>query len=227
MQYTQKRRIMLNGIQNEFKFKYPDIYLQIERDGNLDWGEQGPNQTVSHELRKKPPLLLFGNDFRLLDEDRIRKLLIQFRSGWDSSGKFVPFGRNGAGDYFAFVFGTQNTLEYICKLNRNSDEGFVLAKNFDDFLFRELLHAAYNINEFDIDENDFDEFRANLYAMLNSHRAYINNRRVKILEEVYSRPISRFDDEEFGMIDENMFYEILDQEIKFDLLDKKFKYRKL
>ena len=220
---------MLSDIENLFGFKYPKAYLEAEQDGMLDWGKQGPNwyRDVFPTLRKTPPLLLFGNDFRLLDEARVKELLFQFRVDWDNEGKYVPFGRTGAGDHFSFVFDTSGSVVYISKLARDSERELILARCFEDFLFRELLHAAYDINEFDIEEFDVDEFKDDLLAMLASHKKYLTPQKFKILENIYQCSIVGQSEDEFGMIDEREFFDILGREIGFDRLNTIISYRKL
>lgn len=217
---------MIADIQNEFDFNFPALYVKIEQDGNLNWGTQGPNwyKEIYPLLRENPPFLLFCNDFKILDEEQIRKLIHQFRADWDKLGLFVPFGKNGAGDYISFRFNENKEIDCICKLSRKTEFGYVLARNFEDFLFRELLLATYDINESDIEEGE-EDFLQDLQAMLNSHKKYLPKRQFDILQKIYYLPINQYEDEQFGMIDSNEFDALLESEVTNDLMPKEFTYR--
>ena len=57
----------LEQIEQQFNFKYPELYKALYENGMLDWGEPGPNwyATFWEKFKSNPPLLLFGNDFEL------------------------------------------------------------------------------------------------------------------------------------------------------------------
>ena len=52
----------LEQIEQQYGFKYPELYHKLYNDKMLDWGEFGPNwhATYWEKFKINPPLLLFG-----------------------------------------------------------------------------------------------------------------------------------------------------------------------
>lgn len=185
----------------------------------LDWGGQRPGwyEEVYPKIRKNPPFLLFSGDFRLIEVADLEKELLRTEQRLGNIFKLIPFGRDGAGDFYVFKFHPNGNLESICILNW--DESLVtLAKDFEDFVFRALLGAVVQINPEDI-END-DEYNKDLFAMLESHKPYITQGRYEKLKSIYSKEITE-NDGEFGKISIDEYYKMLIQEINFPDLHKK------
>ncbi|WP_200848023.1 hypothetical protein, partial [Rhizobium sp. 18055] len=75
------------------------------------------------------------------------------------------------------------------------------------------------INPEDIE--DEDEYNKDLFAMLESHKPYLSSERFEILKSVYEKEIEENDDE-FGKISIDEYYELLNKEIDFPGINKKF-----
>jgi hypothetical protein len=203
---------MLHDLENKFNFKYPDFYINLYNDGMLDWGKLGPNWTkdIYPKIRGNPPFLLFANDFKIIPLDEIEKNINKLNN-FSNNKKYIPFGKNGAGDLYSIEYTDKESIRAICIVKRN-EEIIYLAKNFDDFIFRELLGTCVQINPYDLE--DEPEFLENIKNMLNSHKKYITNDRYLILERIYNLPIQEEDEDNFGMISIDDYFDILKKEIK-------------
>lgn len=211
---------MLKALEEQFGFSYPEIYLRLEKDNMLDWGKQGPNwyKEVYPNIRCKPPILLFSGEFKIIPKIDLAKEIEKVALRVSNRCKLVPFGRDGSGNLYVFNYAGDGSLDSLDILNR--DGSLVkLAKSFEDFIFRQLLGAVVQINPEDIE--DEDEYNKDLFAMLESHKPYLSSERFEILKSVYEKEIEENDDE-FGKISIDEYYELLNKEIDFPGINKKF-----
>lgn len=213
---------MIENIEEKFGFKYPKLFHRLNEDGMLDWGKTGSGWHADcyPKLRKKPPFLLFASDFKLMQMDEVEKQIVKLKSKSGMFSRVVPFAKTGSGDLYCFVYGVTDAPDFLCKFNKRTDVSVKLAKTLDDFMFRELLGAVAEIDpeEFQDDEHSFVE---DLQAMLASHRAYLSEHRFTILEKFYRAEFSEQDDT-FGALSLNDFFETLEQEIDFKGMGEKF-----
>jgi hypothetical protein len=209
-------------VENTFEFKYPELFHKLNTDGILDSGKSGPGWYENYypKLRKKPPFLLFAGEFELMELDQVEKVILKIKSKSGSYLYVVPFGKTGAGNLYCFVYGANKSLDFICLFNKRTDESIKLAKSLEDFMFRELLGAVAEINPDYFQDNE-QSFIEDLQAMLASHKAYLSERRFAILEKFYGTPISEQDDT-FGAMSLDEFFDVLKQEIDFEGFGEKF-----
>lgn len=213
---------MLEDIERKLNVQLPKLYRDLFSDGMLDWGEQGPDwyDNIYPKLRAKPPLLLFADDFRLIPPGKVIDYAEALKLATSDFHAIVPIGRNGAGELYCLLFRSPTAVDSICKVNKRTGASVRLTKDLSDFVFRELLGTVVQINEEDL-ESEVD-FLKDIDAMLQSHKIYINEGHLKILENVYAKPIKQQGDGEIGMISLDEYYSILEEEISFDGLNKKF-----
>ncbi len=210
---------MLKVIEEKFGFSYPEIYLRLDKDNMLDWGRQGADwyAEVYPKIRDKPPFLLFVGEFNIIQkEDLLRETEKVARRVGDVF-KLIPFGRDGSGNLFVMNYAADSVLDSIGIFNRDGSL-IKLAKTFDDFIFRQLLGAVVQINPEDIE--DVGEYDRDLFAMLESHKPYLSPGRFSILKSVYAKEIVEEDDE-FGKVSIDEYYELLHKEIYFSEINKK------
>jgi len=105
----------------------------------------------------------------------------------------------------------------------------VLAKNLQDFIFRNLLEDLTNMEYSRIAWQG--NLKINSANILKTHRPYLKQNQVKKLEEFYNREVIEYKETyptcEFlikGLITQEELKEILQQEIGFADLDKEFEY---
>ncbi len=211
---------MLKAIEEQFGFSYPESYLGLDKDNMLGRGRQGPNwyAEVYPGIRRRPPFLVFVGEFKIIPENdlvrEIEKVALRVGERW----KLIPFGRDGSGNLYVLNYTAEGSLDSVDVFNR--DGSLVkLAKSFEDFIFRQLLGAVVQINPEDIE--DEDEYNKDLFAMLESHKPYLSPERFALLKSVYGKEVGE-DDDEYGKISIDEYYELLNKEIYFSEIDKKY-----
>ncbi len=180
-------------------------------------------------LREKPPLLFMEHkslDFRLLEIEQVDTLLSGTSKHIDDAlGTIIPFATTYRGDSYAFYPKLiKNGNMPIILAYHSSNCAVVLAQNLNDFIFRFMLEASVELN---MNVSDEEGFRTALFAMLNSHKKYLTQKRIDILTHVYNSSISEYHLKKLmipyrymGFISREKIDSILKTEISFDLLDE-------
>ena len=228
----------LEQIEQQFNFKYPELYKKLYNEGMLDWGEFGKNwyATYWEKFKSNPPLLLFGYDIEFLEFNRITEEIKAFKDPEDyretnPEFQFIPFAQTGGGDLYVFQFDKRRGNDIpITLVPHDSEEAIILAKNLQDFIFRKMLECVVSIDEYSkaID----GDLKANLLNMLRTHKPYLSQRQVAKIEEVYSRNLFEYkykvpNGREYaakGLISRDEYNDTIQQEIGFEDLDKEFVY---
>lgn len=231
----------LSQLEKELNITYPEIYKNLYVNSMLDWKNDGNDwyDNIFPTLKENPPLLLFAEDIEIWDP-------IEYKAGieeilhhevYDIQEKFklVPFAKNGAGDLYVFQYDLEQNGEIpISFFPHDDSELEVQAKNFQDFIFRQLLESVTEIGEVLVFEDDSEEeIKIHLYNQLRTHRPYLTEKQIAVLEEIYARAIfdysyaspnnkSTFEARGLATFDE--VEEILKREIDFPLLNTKIDY---
>ncbi|MDR2236754.1 MAG: SMI1/KNR4 family protein [Chryseobacterium sp.] len=230
----------LQDLETEFNFTYPVLYRQLYDDQMLDWGPEGNGwyTNVFPALKENPPLLLFGNDIEIWDpvayHGGIREIINHEVYDINPKYRMVPFAKNGAGDLYVFQFdGEVNGEIPVTFFPHDDSEAEFLAKNLQDFIFRQLLESLTEMDEYSMFEGDSEEeIRKNLHNQLRTHRRYLTLRQIEILEDIYQRDIfeytyktpngSQF--EAKGLLTFDELEKLINREIAFEKLNTKFDY---
>lgn len=189
----------LPEIERQHGFSYPSLYRQLEQDGMLDVGEYGPDwhNTVLPTLKDRPTLLLFANDFELLNVDMVAEELACLAEPDDDrqidpAFTFIPFAQTGAGDHYCFFpTGVADGEVPIVLLWHDQDEAQYLARNFQDFIFSMLLDSMADQDTYN-DVGD-EEFREQLENMLGTHAPYLSPRQNEVLRTLLARDIADYE----------------------------------
>jgi hypothetical protein len=233
----------LEQIEQQFNFRYPELYKKLYDDGMLDCGEYSPNwhSIYWEKFRTNPPLLFFGYDIELLDFTKlITQVVKEIEAFKDPNDyrktkpefQFVPFAKTGGGDLYVFQFDkAEGENVPITLLYHDEINGVILAKNLQDFIFRVLLECVVDIDDCSTVAED-GNLKENLFNMLRTHKPYLTQGQVEKLEEIYNRDLFEYkykvpNGREFsstGLISRNELEETLKQEIGFEDLDKEFAY---
>ena len=229
----------LSQLEKELNIVYPEIYKKLFTNNMLNWGETGIEwyDHVFPTLKANPPLLLFGNDIEIWDPiaftSRIKE--IKNRKVYDIASRYelVPFAKNGAGDLYVFQYDLKNGDDIpISFFPHDDDQLQVVAKNFQDFIFRQLLESVTEIDEYSMFDEDEVEIKEHLHNQFRTHKPYLLPRQIEILEEIYARDIIEYsyklpkgrDEEAEGLATFDEVEKILKEEIDFEYLDKEFDY---
>jgi len=226
-------------IEKKYKFKFPKLFKTLWDDGMLDWmnghtGEFGNNEswasTIYPKIREKPPLLLHtgGFDFEMLTAETI--LNWKFDEVWNvDEHKFIPFAKTEEGNIYAFYDGIKTEGEpAIVFIWNDMNETEVLAKNFEDFIFRKMLEAAYDIDKdelrADYKEQGFKGYQEDIQRDLKSISPYIKLQYREILEEIYYREKILETMFTYGLIEHKKLGVLLESYLNFKEFDLVFEH---
>jgi len=231
----------LEDLEKEFNFTYPELYKQLYADKMLDWGSDGNGwyANVFLKLKENPPLLLFGSDIEIWDpivyRDGIREMINHEIYDINPKYRMLPFAKNGAGDMFVFQLDMENNGEIPITFFGHDSDAEILAKNLQDFIFRQLLESLTEIDEYSMFYEDSEEkIKQNLHNQLKTHRKYLKAEQVEILEDFYQRDIFEYtyktpNGSEFeakGLLTFDDLEKLIKQEMAFEKLNIKFDYWK-
>ncbi|MBB1139125.1 SMI1/KNR4 family protein [Myroides sp. WP-1] len=230
----------LEDIEKELNIQYPVLYKKLFADGLLDSGPTGINwyKDSFPKLKQNPPLLLFAEDIEIWNPIEYKAGILEILDPevYDLAQRFqfVPFAKNGAGDLYVFQFDLQDGNDIPITFFPHDDcEVEVVAKNLQDFIFRQLVEATREIDDCSlVFEEEEVEIKANFQQQLRTHRPYLSERQIEILEEIYTRdlnvytytlPSGRIEKAE-GLTTYEEVDNLLQREIDFKYLNAKFDY---
>ena len=194
----------LEQLETKHNYTFPTLFRRLWEDDMLNWMrgftlplEEGLTwaEDVYPTLKENPPLLLNsgGSDFELLTADEM--LNFEFPELWDrEKHHFIPFAKTAEGNIYAFY----NNIEVegenpVVLIWDDMDETEIIAKNFEDFIFRKMLEASDDIDKEDL-EADYGEagteaYRTDLLEDLKSITPYIKEEYVAVLSDIYNAEI--------------------------------------
>ena len=190
----------MTELEKEFGFEYPEFYKKLSEDGMLDWGidllRENPNQwekEIAPRLLENPPFLFmpllkirdFGQNVELLSLTEIRELLEN--PPWPDHYQFVPFVKETGPVYYAFYYQPHQGEDIpIAFLYPDVTVGELVAKNLEDFMFRQLLQYAVYVPK----GVDQDQYQKAINKMLESHENYLTLERFTKLQSIFKKPIA-------------------------------------
>lgn len=225
-------------IENKYNFKYPELYKKLERDGMLNVGSYGPiwHSTVFPTLKENPTLLLYTNDFELLNVQAANEAIEELTDPEDylqikPEFKFIPFGQSGGGDHYCFFLNEQKGDEIpVVFVWHDSNEATYLARNLQEYIFRMLLT---DMSDQDIYNNVTDEeFKTNLKSILKTHTKYLTEKQSEILQNIFSREIIDYNidlpkgrkEKHRGLLTDIELKKICNEVIPYEKMDTSFEY---
>ena len=228
----------IQEIETKYDFKFPDLYKELDADGMLDVGEYGPNWylEVYPTLKDNPPLLLHSYDFESLNLKSVAEEIEELRDPEDYRNinlelKFIPFAKSGGGDHYCFFLNEENNGDVpIVFVWHDMNEVNYLAKNLQDFIFKVLL---IDMSKKDIyNELSDEEFRNEIQSVFKSHKKYLNERQISILEEIMTRQIVEYEihvspkiiESARGLLTDSELESIVNKIIPFYKMNQSFKY---
>ena len=232
--------ITLEALEKKHNTHYPSLYKTLFEAEMLNWmrGFKGPlekgkswAEDVYPTLKENPPLLLHsgGSDFELLTPDEIFNF--EFPEDWDTKRHhFIPFAKTAEGNTYAFYNDVEIDGEHPIVLIWEDDETEYVAKNFEDFIFRQMLEASESIDKEDLEadygkENAMEQYRADLKSDLNSMRPYLKDAYISILEEAYNGEVLETLIA-YGFIGPESNKEVIKEMLDFDLMGEVFDHER-
>jgi len=230
--------MILNNIEKKYDFTFPNLFKELWNDGMLDWmngrtipfnSDENWAKTIYPEIKDNPPLLLHsgGFDFEMLRAEEM--LDFQFDELWDiEEHEFIPFAKTDESNVYAFYKNLKVDKEYaIVYIWNDMNETEIIAKNFEDFIFRKMLEAVFDIDKDDLKgdykKSGFDGYKSDLLSDLRSIKPYINETYANILTEFYTRDAqeSMFS---YGLISKEELVETIQKHLLFKELDSIFEH---
>ena len=229
----------IEELEKQYHYKFPALFKRLWKDGMIDWmnghteafvsGESWEN-TIYPKIKEQPPLLLHtgGFDFEMLRAEEMYNW--KFDELWDiEKHKFIPFAKTEEGNILAFYEGIktegENAIVYIWN---DMNETEVLAKNFEDFIFRKMLEAAYDVDKDDLNadykKEGFEGYREDILKDLKSISPYINETYRAILEEIYGSSKILETMFTYGLIEHEKLGILIQEHLDFKELDNIFEH---
>jgi hypothetical protein len=119
-------------------------------------------------------------------------LNFKFPELWDTEKyHFIPFAKTAEGNIYAFYKNLEEDGEApVVLIWDDMDETEIIAKNFEDFIFRKMLEATDDIDKEDLEadygEDGLEAYRTDLLSDLKSITPYIKDEYVTVLNDIYS-----------------------------------------
>lgn len=229
----------IEDIESKYKYKFPKLFNELWSDGMLDWmnGHTGEfnfdenwEKTIYPKIKENPPLLLHsgGFDFEMLRTEEMFNF--QFDELWDiEKHVFIPFAKTEEGNIYAFYKNIkQDGQNVIVHVWNDMNETEIIAKNFEDFIFRKMLEAIFDVDKEDLKgdykENGFDGYRADLMNDLKTITPYLNDTYSEILITLYNRDKVIESMFSYGLIEQKELVDIVQKYLLFDELDSIFEH---
>ena len=230
--------MILDNIEKKYDFIFPNLFKKLWNDGMLDWmngrttpfnSDENWEKTIYPLIKENPPLLLHsgGFDFEMLRAEEI--LDFQFDELWDiEEHEFIPFAKTDESNVYAFYKNLKVDKEYVIVYIWNDmNETEIIAKNFEDFIFRKMLEAVFDIDKDDLKgdyrKSGFDGYKVDLFNDLKTIKPYINENYADILTKFYTRDAqeSMFS---YGLISKEELVETIQKYLSFKELDTVFEH---
>lgn len=226
----------LQTFETRHRFAYPLLYLQMAQNGFLDFGQTGAGWFTQEftKLKARPPLLLYGDDFELIDGSRIAEELESQHdpdSCWDvrEDYLFAPFAQNGAGDLYCFFYdhSVSEAEPPVVLLWHDCDQADILADNLQAFLLRALLESVAHMNP-DTSLWTADGWQRQLAAYSATHRPYLAAAQENLLADIFRREQQIFEtngERETGLLSRREIEQILSRQPGFARSGENFPYQ--
>lgn len=223
--------LYLESLEKKYDFQYPELYKQLCKDGMLDTGQFGTGWVDRNYERIKdhPIFLIWSSDVELIEEFELEEYIenIKDPDTWDVKPEInlIPFAQNGGGDWYCFYYNEQQGDDVpVVIIYHDGDTADILAKNLQDFMFRQLLETASNYYMSADELRNQEKVVWDLRSMFNSHKKYLSEKQSVILAEIFAKGMKEYEEDTWGMITSDEAYDIIKQEINFPLLDEEFEY---
>ena len=230
----------IEELESKYQFQSPELFHSLWNDGMLDWmggrttpfgSDENWAKTIYPTIKDTPPLLLHtgGFDFELLTPQKI--LDFKFDEFWDmEKHDFIPFARLEEGATFALYTNLKSDGEpaVVCIWN-DMNETEVLAKSFEDFIFRKMIEAVYDVDKDELSGDykggdAFVNYREDILKDLNTIKPYLPEKHVKILEEIYNRDEVMESMISYSLISRDELKSLIETHLSFEELDSVFEH---
>ena len=228
----------LKQLETKHNYTFPTLFKKLWEDEMLNWMrgftlplEEGKTwaDNVYPTLKENPPLLLNsgGSDFELLTAEEMQNF--KFPELWDNdTHHFIPFAKTDEGNIYALYKNIEIEGENpVVLIWDEMDETEIIAKNFEDFIFRKMLEATDDIDKEDLEadygKDGIEAYRTDLLADLKSITPYIKSEYVSVLNDIYNAEAQDMLFS-YGFKSEQKLSVMIKEMLDFEYLDNVFKH---
>ena len=224
--------ITLEEIETKHHFTFPDFFRKLWDNGMLNYMkgvEEGQDweDTVYPKLRENPPILLHSGEAGLKIFTPEEMLDFQTPPFWDAQvHHLIPFAKTLEGNYFAFYDNVKVEGEApVVEVWDEMDDAEYYAKNFEDFIFRQMVESATDIDPDDhiAEHDDIDGYIADVHRDIASVTPYLKTEYIAILNDIYGRTTQK-NDFSFSLISIDEAEKIVKENMDFELLGESFSH---
>jgi hypothetical protein len=229
--------VTLKQIEEKYNFTFPEYFKRLWNDGMLNYMrgfDQGLKEgetwvkTVYPTLQENPPALLHSGEAQLALLTPEAILNFQTPEFWDvERHHFIPFAKTLEGNYYAFYDNVKVEGEApIVEIWDEMDDTEYYAKNFEDFIFRQMLESAEDIDKDDLKaeyDGDVTAYIEDVEKDIKSITPYLKAEYIELLKEIYSRE-PKEGTLAYSLISMSEAEEIVEEYLDFELLGESFSH---
>jgi len=227
--------ITLQQIEEKYNFTFPEFYKKLWDDGMLNYMRGFENglqegeswiDTVYPTLQDNPPVLLHSGESQLTLLTPEMMLHFETPPFWDTdTHRFIPFAKTLEGNFYAFYDNVKIDSETpVVEIWDEMDTTEYYAKNFEDFIVRQMLESANDIDKDDLKAEYNGSIKAYLedvHCDIKSISPYLRETYVKLLEEIYSRE-PKEGTLAYALLDMRELESLIKKYLDFEKLDESF-----
>ena len=227
--------ITLQQIEEKYDFIFPEFFKKLWDDGMLNYMrgfdeglKEGENwiDTVYPALKENPPALLHSGESQLTLLTPEMLLNFETPAFWDTEAHhFIPFAKTLEGNYYAFYDNVKVEGETpIVEIWDEMDDTEYYAKNFEDFIFRQMVESAEDIDKDDLKVEyggDVNAYLADVHRDIESITPYLKAEYIEKLKEIYGRE-PKEDTLVYLLITMQESEEIIESYLDFELMGESF-----
>lgn len=229
--------VILKELEKKYHFIFPDHFKRLWDDGMLNYMrgvEEGLKEaeswvdTVYPTLRENPPALLHSGESQLTLLTPEAMLNFQTPPFWDvEKHHFIPFAKTLEGNYYAFYDNVRVEGEApIVEIWDEMDDTEYYAKNFEDFIFRQMVESAEDIDKDDLKVEyggDVNAYITDVEHDIKSISPYLKAEYTQLLKEIYSKE-QKEGTLAYSLITLQEAEEIVEKYLDFELMGESFSH---
>jgi len=227
--------ITLQQIEEKYDFTFPELFKKLWDEGMLNYMrgfDEGLKEgeswidTVYPTLKEKPPILLHTGESQLTLLTPEMMLNFKTPEFWDvKTHHFIPFAKTLEGNYYAFYDNIKIDGETpVVEIWDEMDDTVYYAKNFEDFIFRQMVESAEDIDKDDLQaeyDGDVNTYITEARLDIESITPYLKKEYVEVLKEIYNREPQE-GTLAYSLVDMRESEKIIKENMDFELLGKNF-----
>ena len=188
-------------LEKNLDVKFPKRFHEIYETGAMEWLEvENKKFDENREYYLNDPkafLMLYCDSEPALFEDisdlveNINEMLAwrkdDLNQELDEKYRLIPFANNGGGDFYCFLYENNSdepkVIIYFHDCYNNPE---IIGKNFDEFLYVEMLSVvAYAVEDDDYKELEGEQWKNNLDYLLPEYKNMITGKTTEELVDIY------------------------------------------